>query len=523
MLTVIKQQTVFIKESLDMSNKENVNETVEEDVLPLIYSAVDASSAGIIITDNRLPDNPIIYSNKAFERLTGYGYNDIVGHNCRFLQSADREQPARAIIAEAIRNGENLTIEIKNYRKDGQLFWNELSIAPIKNDQGEVTHFIGVQNDITRRKQAEEKLELERQQTEEKIKQRTESLRQNEEYLESVIQTIRESLVVLDPNLRVLTVNASFLRTFKVSATETIGKLLFDLGNRQWDIDDLRQLLETILPTNNPVLDFEVEHDFPHIGRKTMLLNAHRVELEGQYKDRILLAIDDITERRSIEKRKDDFLSIASHELKTPLTALKGYIQMVKKFLPQDNGKLAEIIQKSDIQIERLNKLMIELLEVSKIQSGKLDVHHKKFDFSKMVQEAIEQLQFNTDQHQIFLTAAHNIIYNGDETKLNQVVANLISNAIKYSPQADRVDVHLTEVNGHIKFSVTDYGLGIASEDQKKIFERFYRVSDIKQKIAGMGIGLYICQEIIKQHHGELWVDSKVGQGSTFSFNLPNT
>lgn len=196
---------------------------------------------------------------------------------------------------------------------------------------------------------------------------------------------------------------------------------------------------------------------------------------------------------------------------------------MVKKFLPQHNGKLAEIIQKTDIQLDRLNKLMIELLEVSKIQSGKLDVHHKKFDFSKMVQEAIEQLQFNTDQHQIFLTAAHNIIYNGDETKLYQVVANLISNAIKYSPQANRVDVHLTEVNGHIKFSVTDYGLGIASEDQKKIFERFYRVSDIKQKIAGMGIGLYICQEIIKQHHGELWVDSKVVQGSTFSFILPNT
>lgn len=102
---------------------------------------------------------------------------------------------------------------------------------------------------------------------------------------------------------------------------------------RQWDIDGLRILLETILPTNNPVLDFEVEHDFPHIGKKTMLLNAHRIELEGDYKDRILLAIEDVTDRRSIEKRKDDFLSIASHELKTPLTAIKGYIQLIRRLM----------------------------------------------------------------------------------------------------------------------------------------------------------------------------------------------
>jgi PAS domain S-box-containing protein len=506
-----------------MSSKENPIEVVTPEMLPLIYTAIDASSTGVIITDNRLPDNPIIYSNKAFERITGYCHDEIAGRNCRFLQSHEQDQPARSLIAEAIKKGEHVTVEIKNYRKNGELFWNELSISPVKNENGDITHFIGVQNDITRRKEAEVQLESERQRIEEKVKQRTEHLRQNEEYLNSVIQTIRESLLVLDPNLRVLTVNKSFLRTFKVSTTETIGRRLFELGNRQWDIDDLRKLLETILPTNNPVLDFEVEHDFPHIGKKTMLLNAHRIELEGQYKDRILLAIDDITDRRSIEKRKDDFLSIASHELKTPLTALKGYIQLAKKFLPNDNNRLVEIVQKSDIQIERLNKLMVELLEVSKIQSGKLDVHHNKFDFSKMVRDAIEQLQFNTDQHRIFFTGAHQINYNGDETKLNQVVANLISNAIKYSPEADRVDIHLAHLGGHIKLSVKDYGLGIAHEDRTKIFERFYRVSDIKEKIAGMGIGLYVCQEIIKQHNGKLWVDSEIGQGSTFSFILPNT
>lgn len=488
---------------------------------PLIYAALDASSAGIIITDNRLPDNPIIYSNKAFERITGYTSDEVIGHNCRFLQGGERRQEIREVLREAIDKGIGITVEIRNYKKDGDLFWNELSISPLKNDDGEITHFIGVQNDVSLRKNAEEKLLFERQQVEKKINERTENLRLNEEYLKSIIQTIRESLVVLDPDLNVLTVNESFLRTFKVTPSDTVGKQLFDLGNRQWDIDGLRILLETILPTNNPVLDFEVEHDFPHIGKKTMLLNAHRIELEGDYKDRILLAIEDVTDRRSIEKRKDDFLSIASHELKTPLTAVKGYIQLIRRLMPNDNKKLNEVVQKSVSQIERLDKLIVELLDVSKIQSGNLDIHHKKFDFDQMVRDTIEHIQFNSDNHTIILKGSTGVVYDGDETHLSQVVGNLVSNAIKYSPSQKQVHVYLSRLRGHIKFSITDSGVGIDQKDQKKVFDRFYRVGAVKEKFAGMGMGLYICEQIIKQHEGVIWVESELGEGSTFSFTLP--
>lgn len=503
------------------SDKQNIDTRRNNEIAPLIYAALDASSAGIIVTDNRLPDNPIIYNNKAFERITGYTSDEVIGHNCRFLQAGERKQEARQAIREAIGKGMDITIEIRNYKKNGDLFWNELSISPLKNSEGEVTHFIGVQNDISLRKNAEEKLVFERQQIEKKIKERTENLRLNEEYLNSIIQTIRESLVVLDPDLNVLTVNESFLRTFKVTPSDTVGKQLFDLGNRQWDIDGLRMLLETILPTNNPVLDFEVEHDFPHIGKKTMLLNAHRIELEGDYKDRILLAIEDVTDRRSIEKRKDDFLSIASHELKTPLTAIKGYIQLIKRLMPDDNKKLNDVVQKSVSQIERLDKLIVELLDVSKIQSGNLDIHHKNFDFDQMVRDTIEHVQFNSDDHTIILKGSTGVVYNGDETHLSQVVGNLVSNAIKYSPSQKQVHVYLSRLKGHIKFSITDSGVGIEQKDQKKVFDRFYRVGAVKEKFAGMGMGLYICEQIIKQHQGVIWVESELGEGSTFSFTLP--
>jgi len=504
-----------------INEQENHNTGGNHEVTPLIYAALDASSSGIIITDNRLPDNPIIYSNKAFEKITGYEANEIIGHNCRFLQADERRQEAREIIREAVDKGMHVTVEIRNYRKNGDLFWNELSISPLRNEKGEVTHFIGVQNDITARKNAEEKLSFERQRMEKVILERTENLRNNEEYLNSIIQTIRESLVVLDPNLNVLTVNQSFLRTFKVTKSDTIGKLLFDLGNRQWDIEGLRTMLETVLPTSNPVLDFEVEHDFPYIGKKNMLLNAHRVELEGDYKDRILLAIEDITERRAIEKRKDDFLSIASHELKTPLTAVKGYIQLIKRFVPEDNSRLIDVVQKSDIQIERLNKLIVELLDVSKIQSGKLEIHRGEFDFDKMVKDTIEHIQFSNDECNIVLEGTTGVMYEGDESHLSQVVGNLISNAIKYSPGNNQINVYLSSLMNRIKFSVRDYGFGISIEDQKKVFDRFYRVGEIREKIAGMGIGLYICEQIIKQHDGNLWVDSELGKGSIFSFTLP--
>ncbi|TJZ59918.1 PAS domain-containing protein [Sphingobacterium olei] len=495
----------------------------DPEMTELIYAALDASSTGIIITDHRLPDNPIIYYNKSFEEMTGYQSKDIIGHNCRFLQGQDRNQVAREKIREAINAGQGITIQIRNYTKANELFWNELFISPILNAEGEVTHFIGVQNNITVRKKVEEELLFEKESVERKIAERTEHLRLNEEYMNSIVETIRESLVVLDTELKVLSVNEAFLQTFKVTRTETAGKTLYELGNRQWDIDDLRKLLEEILPSNNPVLDFEVEHDFPHIGKKIMLLNAHRVELEGEFKDRILLAIEDITDRRKIEKRKDDFLSIASHELKTPLTALKGYIQLIKRYMPKDNANLSAIVEKSDTQVERLNKLIAELLDVTKIQSGKLDIHRDRFDFDKMVRDTVDHLQINSDTHKIIVNGQTDSWFVGDEGHLSQVVGNLISNAIKYSPGKDRVEVYLAALKDHLKFSVKDYGFGIDITDQKKVFDRFYRADSIQKKFSGLGIGLYISEQIVLQHGGTLWVDSEVGKGAIFSFILPTT
>ena len=496
--------------------------TSTNESLELLTKALDASISGIIITDNKQPDNPIVYCNAAFEKMTGYHRNEIIGHNCRFLQADDRNQKERVMLRDSVRGGLECSVEIRNYKKNGDLFWNELYMAPVKDSNGEVSHFIGVQNDVTARKNVEHDLRQQKVLMERQVRERTIALRDSEAFLTSIIETVRESLLVLDPNYHVLSANRHFLGTFKVSVEETVGKELYALGNHQWDIPQLRELMMTILPTNNPVLDFEVEHDFPYIGKKLMLLNAYRIELEGQFKDQILLAIEDITERKEIERRKDDFLSIASHELKTPLTTIKGYMQVLQKNVPDEasekyNTTLGKVIK----YVERLNNLIAELLDVSRIQSGNIELHEASFDFDKMVKEVIEGLQASAHQHRIILNGSTNSMVIADESHIIQVLNNLLSNAIKYSPQADRISVNISNVSEYVKVSVTDYGMGMSVQDTKRVFERFFRSSDIQKKFPGMGIGLYVCEKIINNHKGTIWVESEKGMGSTFSFTLP--
>ncbi|MDR6733599.1 PAS domain S-box protein [Sphingobacterium sp. 2149] len=503
------------------SNAKQRSDNKNNDI-DLYLKALNSAYSGIIITDNSQHDNPIIYCNKAFETISGYAQEEIIGHNCRFLQAQDRSQEERRIIKEAILRGEECKIEIRNYRKDGTLFWNELFISPVKNEDGQVTHFIGVQNDISDRKKAEHDLREEKSHVELKIQQRTKELQDKESFLSSIIETVRESLLVLDANYIVLSANKHFLNSFKVTTEETLGKQLFDLGNQQWDIASLKEMLTQILPTNNPVIDYEVDHTFPYIGRKVMLLNAYRIEFEGKYKDRILIAIEDITEKKEQDRRKDDFLSIASHELKTPLTTIKGLFQIVQRLSVENTDpKYISTLDKIASYIDRLNLLIAKLLDTSKIQSGNLELHMEPFEIDKTIQDAVESMRLAVPDADIHFSGSSDSIVEGDELQIIQVLNNLLSNAIKYSPESKKIEVSIHRVANFVKVSVRDYGMGISYQDRLKIFERFFRVSHIQKKFPGLGIGLYVSHEIIVNHNGTLWVESELGEGSTFNFTLP--
>ncbi len=342
-------------------------------------------------------------------------------------------------------------------------------------------------------------------------------------YAEAIVETVREPLVILNEALCIKTANKAFFDMFRVNKSETYNKCIFDIGNGQWDTPDLKKLLLEVLPKNSVFNDYEITHTFEDIGQRTMILNARRIVLEGHKTELILLAIEDVTEIRKIEKEKDDFISMASHELKTPLTTIKMFVQLLQETHKKKKDKKSEFISdKINIQVDRLTSMMGSFLNVYAIQNGKMDMHRNTFSLDKALQEEIETFQYSTDTHVIIFKGTKNIKIFADKERISQVITNLLTNAIKYSPAAHRIVVTLKKAKQEVIVSIQDFGMGIAKDQQEKIFERFYRTNGKKEKeIKGLGLGLYIASEIIKSHEGKLWVESKVGSGSTFFFSLP--
>jgi signal transduction histidine kinase len=224
----------------------------------------------------------------------------------------------------------------------------------------------------------------------------------------------------------------------------------------------------------------------------------------------------------SLEQQKDEFVAVASHELKTPLTSIKALNQLLAEKLTFDKNPLYDsYFRKTDSQIRRMEHLIKDLMDVSKIRANKLDYNKDWFDLENTVRTICEDMQEVRKSHQITVNGKlHQNVY-GDKDRIAQVLTNLLTNAIKYSPQANLVIVTMKETLKDVIVSTQDFGIGIGSESQRRIFERFYRVSQDERKFQGMGIGLFISSEIIGKHGGRIWVKSTKGKGSTFFFSLP--
>lgn len=343
------------------------------------------------------------------------------------------------------------------------------------------------------------------------------------DYSEAIVDTVRVPLIVLDKKLRVLTANRSFYDTFKISAKQTENQQIYKLNAGAWNIHKLRILLEKILPANTHLDNYEVEIAFPHIGHKTMLLNARRTYRQVNNTEAILLVIEDITDRKLLERQKDDFIGVVSHELRTPLTGIIAFSQILEKHLERSKDKKGSVLlSKMTEQMERLSGLTASFLNVYKIQNGKLTLVKRNFSIGDLITAIVRDFQYSTKAHRIKYPSQTKISLYADRERIAQVLVNLISNAIKYSPQKEKVVVSLVSDDKNVTVSVQDFGLGIPKEEQGKIFERFFRVKGKREKgIAGLGLGLYISHEIIKQHHGKLWLESEEGKGSTFYFSLP--
>lgn len=233
-------------------------------------------------------------------------------------------------------------------------------------------------------------------------------------------------------------------------------------------------------------------------------------------------ASTNIDEFKKLSAQKDTFLGIASHELKTPLTSLKLYAQVLERMLRKTGDeKNAEVAKKMDVQIVKLTSLIGDLLDVTKINSGKIHLNKEVFDFEKLALEIIEDQQMSTSYHIEFDTKSVGMVF-ADRDRVGQVMTNLISNAIKYAPNTEKIIVQIIEADGNVEFSVEDFGIGMPADKKDRVFEQYYRVSgDDGNTFPGIGLGLFISSEIVERSDGKIWVESVLEKGSTFSFSLP--
>ena len=374
------------------------------------------------------------------------------------------------------------------------------------------------------------------------------------DYANAIVETVREPLLVLAPDLRVITANKSFYTNFLVDPEETEDRYIYELGNGQWNIPGLMKQLQEVLPQDKAFSDFEVELELPNIGRRVMILNARKIYLKEPYFktalnatehfDRlILLAIEDITERKKTEealktlnlelestaselkaayKDMESFSYAASHDLRSPLTTIEGFSNIL---LEDYAGKLDDygkgLLKRISNNAKKMNQLIGDLLSFSRVSTKEI----LKYDFNieEVVQKLVDELRPMIGERNIKFEIKQMPSAYGDLFMMNQVLLNLLSNAIKFTQTRDTAVI---EVNGYTEnaesiYYVRDNGIGFNMQFSDKLFGLFQRLHSSKEA-EGTGIGLVIVKNIIEKHGGRVWAEGKPDTGATFYFTLPN-
>jgi len=253
--------------------------------------AVESSNSGIVVTDNRLSDNPIIFCNQAFENLTGYSKEEIIGRNCRFLQRSDNQQGSLMLLKDAISSGRAVTIELVNYQKDGSAFWNELSIAPVKDSEGIVTHFIGIQNDISKKKSMEIDLMQQIELLSKQVEKQNIYIKKVEDVMSHILQGNTDCIVFLDDRLNLVKANWCFYQLFQLNVQVVKNVSFMEIQNGVWNISALQSLLHGVLNEDSKFKDFEVNLTKETTRCNEAIISGKKVNFEGVSKDFILLNI----------------------------------------------------------------------------------------------------------------------------------------------------------------------------------------------------------------------------------------
>ena len=467
----------------------------------------------------------ITFLNSVAETLTGWRQQDAEGvplETVFKIVNEDTRQTVESPTIRALREG--VVVGLANHTlliaKDGTERPIDDSAAPIRNAQGEVAGVVLVFRDVTERREQEH------------------SLRDALAYSESIIATLREPFVALDKDLRVRTANDAYYRAFRTSKEETEGQLFYELDAGRWNIAGLRQKLENVSADHHPINDLEIAPTFADLGPRTLVLNAHRFVSRNNFPDLILLAIEDVTERRQLERakmqaevsadlhrRKDEFLAMLSHELRNPLAPIQNAVHILR--LKNDDDPIQQqartIIER---QVGQMTALVNDLLDVSRITTGRIQLRQDRIVLQGVAERAVESTQSLIGQRKHTLSVslrAEPIWVFADSARLEQMLVNLLNNAAKYTNEGGHIWLTIEKEDQEAVIRVRDTGVGIAPELLPRIFDLFTQANrTLDRSQGGLGIGLALVERIVSMHGGRVEAHSTLGQGSEFIVRLPS-
>jgi len=495
-----------------------------DDQRRLLESAVSSVSNGIVISDAQKEDHPITFVNDGFLAMTGYELDEVLGRNCRFLQSEDTSEESVSIIRDGLAKGESTKALLLNKKKDDKPFWNDLYITPVKDAKGTVTHFVGVQNDITDRIQAGE------------------AAQSSEKTIRMLLNSTAEGIYGLDKHGNCTFCNQSAATMLGYDhpdelITRSMHRLCqhtrSDGSSYPKEASPIFQCLEDgeKVSSNGEVFWKKDGTSFP------VQFWSHAIVDDERVVGAVVTFVDD-SDRLSIEKElrdakdqadiankaKSRFLANISHELRTPMAAILGFTEILQQEVGdvEVNERLDAIRRNGDYLLRLLN----DVLDLSRIEAGKLRLTRTEVDLPELLADIDELMQIRTIEYnnELVFTALGKIpqTITTDEARLRQVLINLVANALKFSPGGCvKVGVDLSE-DSRLRFTVEDNGIGMDANQQRELFQPFTQATNaITERFGGSGLGLSITQRLVEALDGEIIVQSVLGEGSTFTVILP--
>jgi PAS domain S-box-containing protein len=493
--------------SQDITERKHLEDTVrayahtlktEYDRLAYVVSNIDIA---ISIVDRQ---GRIMLVNQAWERFSGRGRDEVVGKTYGELMDPAFAGQGQAVIDHVLTTGQPLHMH-EFYYSDQQYpygIYIDGFVQPLRTSDGSLEGAIIASIEVTERVRSRRQLE------------------QRNAVLSAIFEAAPVGLVLGDTDLRIIDFNAMWARIMGIDPDTARGRIIYEVIPSARAREDLHrnvlagEAVDLIATSHTPAGERDPHYYDVHMRPVR--------DAEGRVTG-ILSAVIDVTARHLLDRQKDEFIALALHELRTPVTTIKGYAQVgVKAAGEAGNDRLARILRVIVEQSDRLTRLVSELLDVSRMDNGTLELDLQRFDLAGLLREVVGNLSLTAPEFEFDLHLPHApVMVHADRQRIEQVITNLVQNAVKYSADSRKIEIGLRVGDGQAVTGVRDYGVGIPLDQQTRIFERFYRASNVRAHRSGLGLGLFISHNIVHRHGGRMWVQSAEGQGSTFYFSLP--